>query len=655
MADNSEAEVKDVNKVPDNGGKEKKSSSKKGKKIIIAFIIVAILVCATVGAYFYIQSKEDEEEEEDKRSSLEWGDVYLEVLDDTSKFEGMDDLQIQLCDLDKDSIPELIVYGFDKTKRYLADIYKINDKNEVDTIKVSLDEAFDFKLLFNLDKDDYGWYAVSNNSSNSSTDNSSTTNTIKVYDLNIENKKYEPELLDLNFEENFVEVTDGYSKKVSFDKDAKKSDKKKLLEDVKETYIPVEEMITEEIKEKVENAKIVKNVKKNDASKGIVYSGFEYTYNQNGIKQEFKYPVINISSSDVDQINKEIKDEYGFSSYEEILNDSAGECEEIGYKYFINGKILSLIVYTGGNDSLWYDVYNIDLENSKKISTDTILKQYDLDKDDIISNATNKANDKFDEVKNGEKEMQSYFPGVENEYTKWKNELKDEISKLESIFVNENGEVCLLATVHHLGGQYSCYKAIIINVDQKYKVSEFEYAQLISSSTYSFNSYSSTSSSTTPTPAPTPTPSPSTTPKPSQNTSDPYESITQTRTTLSNITFDNSSKVKIAEGKYTGPMGTITIKNSKEGSFDFSLDCQYMTAAGYPNIGMLDGTAKATKDGNFAYVEKKGSSESNMDYNVIFYIAGGGTNPTITVQDECTLGMSPYCGHNVNFNGVYKK
>ena len=44
-----------------------------------------------------------------------------------------------------------------------------------------------------------------------------------------------------------------------------------------------------------------------------------------------------------------------------------------------------------------------------------------------------------------------------------------------------------------------------------------------------------------------------------------------------------------------------------------------------------------------------------MDYNVIFYIAGSGTNPTITVQDECTLGMSPYCGHNVNFNGLYKK
>ena len=144
MADNSEAEVKDVNKVPDNSEKEKKSSSKKGKKFIIAFIIVAILVGAAVGAYFYIQSKEAEEEEEDKKSALEWGDVYLEVLDDTSKFDGMDDLQIQLCDLDKDSIPELIVYGFDKTKKYLFDIYKINDKNEDDKIKVSLDEAFDF-------------------------------------------------------------------------------------------------------------------------------------------------------------------------------------------------------------------------------------------------------------------------------------------------------------------------------------------------------------------------------------------------------------------------------------------------------------------------------------------------------------------------------
>ena len=630
---------------------EKKPSSKKGKRVIITLFVIMLLIGAAVGGYFYIKSTQEDDEEEEE-AELEWGDVYLEVLDDASKFEDMDDIQIQLCDLDKDNIPELIVYGIDKTKRYLADIYKINDKKKVDTIKVSLEEAFDLRLLFNLDKNDYYWYAKTKN--DTTTGNQAIATPVKVYDLNIETKTYKPELLDVNFEENFVEVGGDYSEKIDFDKDAKKSDKKKIFESAKKSYIKTESMITDEVKEQVENAKIIKKIEKIDSSKGIVYSGNEYTYNQSGITQEFKYPVINIKSKDVEKINKEIKDKYGFNTYDDIINSTAAEGEEIGYKYFINGKILSLIAYTGGNSSLWYDVYNIDLTTSKQISSEDIIKQYKLDKDDIIKNATDKANEKFEEVKNSEKDMWSISTDIQTEYTKWKAELKDEINKLDTVFINENGEVCLLATVHHLGGQYSCYKAIIINIDNKFKVSEFEYAKIISSSSYSYNSYRTTNQAPTPTSVPTQTP----TPKPTTNTtqsSNSYDSITQTKTTLSNITFDNSSKVKIAEGTYTGPMGTLTIKNSKEGSFDFSLDCQYMTQAGYPNIGMLDGTAKATKGGNFAYVEKASSSDVNMDYNVIFYIAGGDSNTTITVQDECTIGMSPYCGHNVNFNGLYKK
>lgn len=82
-----------------------------------------------------------------------------------------------------------------------------------------------------------------------------------------------------------------------------------------------------------------------------------------------------------------------------------------------------------------------------------------------------------------------------------------------------------------------------------------------------------------------------------------------------------------------------------------------MTQSGYPNFGKLEGTAKATKDGNYVYSTKEGTGE----YNVFFRLAGAGSNPTITIDDEYytplsgKTDMSPYCGFNVTFKGTYSK
>ena len=151
--DNEESKNSKSNEIDDTKKEEKTKKKSNKKKIIALIIIILLLAGAGFGAWWYLSNKEDSNESD--KVSLEWGDLYLEVLNDTDKLEDMENQKIQLCDLDKDSIPELIIYGIKNATEYVANIYKINDENKVDTIRVSLDNEFDLKLFYDGNKDDY--------------------------------------------------------------------------------------------------------------------------------------------------------------------------------------------------------------------------------------------------------------------------------------------------------------------------------------------------------------------------------------------------------------------------------------------------------------------------------------------------------------------
>ena len=73
------------------------------------------------------------EDNSKEQSKLEWGDVYLEVLNDKNKLDDMDNQKIQLCDLDRDKIPELIIYGIKNAKEYIANhrIHRVDDTRNI--------------------------------------------------------------------------------------------------------------------------------------------------------------------------------------------------------------------------------------------------------------------------------------------------------------------------------------------------------------------------------------------------------------------------------------------------------------------------------------------------------------------------------------------
>ena len=490
-----ESKADDAQPIEDSNDEEptqepKNEQPKKGKKKIILVIAIIIVLLAGVGAgVWYYMSENNDSETATEQKKLEWGDVYLEVLNDNSKLDDMDNQKIQLCDLDKDKIPELIIYGIKNAKEYIANIYKLNEKNEVDTIKVSLDNEFDLKLVYDANKDDYVWYAVEKTSDNSS----------KYYDLNLDSKEYKPEEVGLT----------------------KNTDCKETLH-MPKTAFEMRGNLTKKDNDVLIDA--FKNIKKLDNSKEIVYSAVSKTISGN----TYEYPCINIDSADVATINAEIKKRFGFSANMNASNyyDQVGyETEEISYSYTINKSVLSVLVWSGGNETITANTYNVDLQTLSKISSENLIKQYNASKDEVITKATEAVKKEYDTLVAKEKTaLGSNWSTLYDDktVTEWQNAIKKSIEKL-NVYINDKNELCILGEFEHAGGQWSCTQTVIVNITNGYKASEltFKGGKAIKHYIENYkeeNTTPSTSPSSTPSsvPASTPATSASTSEEPTE-------------------------------------------------------------------------------------------------------------------------------------------
>lgn len=275
-------------------------------------------------------------------------------------------------------------------------------------------------------------------------------------------------------------------------------------------------MITDEVKEKVEAIKTLKNVKKLDNSKEIVYSVATKTINGN----TYEYPCINIDSTDVAAMNTEIKKKYGFSDSMNSSNyyDQVGyETEEISYSYTINKSVLSVLVWSGGNETITADTYNIDLQTLNKISSEDLIKQYNSSKDEIITKAAEAVRKDYDTLVAKEKAALGTNWSTlydDKTVTGWQDGIKKSIEKLK-VYINDKNELCILGEFEHAGGQWSCIQTVIVSITNGYKTSELTFKGGKAIKHY-MESYKE--ESVTPTPSTTPTPSATT--STSTNTSD---------------------------------------------------------------------------------------------------------------------------------------
>ena len=383
------------------------------------------------------------------------------MLENEENFKDYKDLKISLNDLNKDETPELILFCSNAINEFVANIYNIKDK-KVEKTEVKLSENFDFEYMYNQENESYDWYII--------------TETKKdIYEVNLENTN----ITDSNKVENKGNLI-SIGKGIKTDLDEVNIDEtkaKEIIDIAKNNFINNNELQnTEEAKTKLESAKIIKNIKKTDTTKDLVYAArtFESDNYANVIDKTFhnyyEYPAINIDSEDVKAINAEIAEKYGFTpEQEEELFFM--ELEVITYDYYINGNILSVVVMKGGNDSTWTDSYNIDLETGKRIPNEHLIGRLQMsssekfDEDKIKEELKNYSIKEIDKSTSETKTSygQYWDTMMDEEVAKLKAEVDKNLETLDNAYLNAEGNLCCRSKYQIFGGQYTCTKTIEID------------------------------------------------------------------------------------------------------------------------------------------------------------------------------------------------
>ena len=149
------------------------------------------------------------------------------------------------------------------------------------------------------------------------------------------------------------------------------------------------------------------NYLKIDKDKYLVYTIYTKSNDMGSITN---VPYININSSKIDKINKEI-----IKTSEDFLNIKGNT---ILYEYSVSGNTLSLVLKMVNNNTLYtseikFKSYNINLKTLKLIDNNNLLKLYNVSNDKVSNIIDNK-----DEVKKG------FIPKEEcdyNCYLEWRD------------------------------------------------------------------------------------------------------------------------------------------------------------------------------------------------------------------------------------------
>lgn len=190
------------------------------------------------------------------------------------------------------------------------------------------------------------------------------------------------------------------------------------------------------IEEKVETTSVTeeKKVGKIDESKEWVYSEFK--------KEKIDIPHININSSDVEKINKDIDEQYKNARE----NYNTGHVP-VDYKSYLNGEILSLVIITHGeNDCIYYKVYNVNTNTGKPVSNLELLYSNDMLETEYLEKIKSVYEaDTKEYLERHQKE--GVFDGL------FLGELKDQSCSINTpMYLDEEGKINVVAKVCSFAG-----------------------------------------------------------------------------------------------------------------------------------------------------------------------------------------------------------
>ena len=612
--------------------------------IVLVFLIIGIIGAIFVGIWL----------NKNKTVGTTWGDTYYAYLKeainekDLRKAEerfgmqlGMKDVKIGFCDIDENENPSMVMTYSKEENKYI-NVYQINNDNKVTYIAYK--NPAEIEYLYNIENENYNWYIHENsnvsdsymllkniadklkiNSGKSEENEDINIAEIQVdYTINKDESEISQETVDGNtiemtkFDQIFVKPEISLDNQMDFNIDIKENELKKLVTNLVSNFNKESEKITDEIKENV--------LKKADESKNKIKE-IEMAKKQVTQAKEMK-----VTQSDlISKLENHLKHfsacylgaNYGPSILYKV-QDMTGKVK------IPNTSEYEMVEEVVGLKSI------ADLETQlKTYLTESVITKLKTDSWGNITRDMHEYNGKVYIVRGGIGDG----PAID-----W-NKAKLISSEGDTTKV-ELEEINLL-------GNYVENK---ITVTVKYDEEKSSFMITDYSSKKVDNPYQNNEQNTTQTNGSSSTQN-SNTLSPSNNTS--------TQSKLTPFEYDTSVNINIPEGEYTrensGPhTGKLKITNVTGNSFNFSFDCIYAANPTAPNIGSLEGTAKAIKGNKFVFEDHYKKNNYGYDYAAFFTISGEGDNLKITVTDECydikgKKTINPYSGMNVTFEGTYKK
>lgn len=228
----------------------------------------------------------------------------------------------------------------------------------------------------------------------------------------------------------------------------------------------------------VPNTTNPKTIKKLDESKDLLYS----SYNKYSSEYSYSIPYINIDSADARRINNEIESYYKKLVEQELKNESEGyaiNMYTIKYTSYINDTILSLVIsHSNPNDCIYYKVYNLDIYNGTMVSNADILNLKNITEAKLLDKLKELYKNKFVSLY-GTRE--NYINNMKTAPVGWTETELQEQAKLYDeqfnytisdnncsistpMFLNDDGNICVVATIYSLAGASSYQHIIDTNI-----------------------------------------------------------------------------------------------------------------------------------------------------------------------------------------------
>ncbi len=168
----------------------------------------------------------------------------------------------------------------------------------------------------------------------------------------------------------------------------------------------------------------------------------------------YHIPKINLSGGLADEINKKmLKDgeEFMEDAYDSV--DMGVSIISSGYNYLWGYKdnVVSVLAAEFYNTpGLHYNIYNMNIESGEILSNSDLIKLYDLSEQELTNLIIKKSGEKFEEKYKGIKEQAADFYNMQYQST-----VAAENAENAVLYINEDGDLCCVATIYSLAGAES--------------------------------------------------------------------------------------------------------------------------------------------------------------------------------------------------------